>query len=122
VLAQDTLAAFIDEGHLARHVRHMQTVYAQRRDAVLHGVQRHFAGLLEPLPSLAGLHLAFAAVPGAKAPAWLSRGELGAAGVATLRRFRTHRGGRAGLVLGLGAADTAAIGPALTRMRRDWDA
>ncbi|WP_386067661.1 PLP-dependent aminotransferase family protein [Tahibacter sp. UC22_41] len=122
VLAQDTLAAFIAEGHLARHVRHMQAVYAQRRDAVLHGVQRHFAGLLEPLPSLAGLHLAFAAVPGAPAPAWLGRGELGAAGVATLRRFQTRRGGRAGLALGLGAADMAAIGPALAELRRGWDA
>ncbi len=122
VLAQDTLAAFIAEGHLARHVRRMQAVYAQRRDAVLHGVQRHFSGVLEPLPSLAGLHLAFASLPEAPLPSWLTRVEPGPGGVATLRRFRTSRGGRAGLVLGLGAAELVAVGPALASLRQAWTA
>ena len=121
VLAQDTLAAFIAEGHLARHVRRMRSVYAQRRDALLRGLQRQFGDVLDALPSLAGLHLAAAVVPGAAMPAWAARGDGNPAGIATVRRFQSERGGRAGLVLGFGAAEPAAIGPALIELRRAWD-
>lgn len=117
-LAQETLAAFIAEGHLARHVRRMQAEYAQRRDALLHGLQRQFGHLFTVLPSQAGLHLAVQARPGAVVPAWLHQAAPNAAGVATLRRFQQLRGGRAGLVFGFGAAPTAQIGPALTQLRR----
>lgn len=120
VPVQDTLALFIAEGHLARHVRRMQAVYAQRRSALLRGLERHFGGLLTPLPCQAGLHLAVAAESQAAAPAWLTR-PAAEAGVATLRRFQLQRSRRAGLVLGFGAADTAAIGPALAELRRRWD-
>jgi GntR family transcriptional regulator/MocR family aminotransferase len=58
VLAQDTLAAFIAEGHLARHVRRMRHVYAARREALLDALARHAGDRLLPIPSNAGLHLA----------------------------------------------------------------
>jgi GntR family transcriptional regulator/MocR family aminotransferase len=32
-ITQSALAAFIREGHLARHVRHMRPIYGQRREA-----------------------------------------------------------------------------------------
>lgn len=117
-LAQETLAAFIAEGHLARHVRRMQAEYAQRRAALLHGLQRHFGSVFTPLPSQAGLHLAVEAQAGAVLPGWLHQATPHAAGVATLRRFQQRRGGRAGLVFGFGAAPTAQIGPALAQLRR----
>lgn len=117
-LAQETLAAFIAEGHLARHVRRMQAEYAQRRDALLHGLQRHFDTMFSVLPSQAGLHLAVQAQAGAVLPAWLHQAAPNAAGVATLRRFQQLRGGRAGLVFGFGMAATAQIGPALVQLRR----
>jgi GntR family transcriptional regulator / MocR family aminotransferase len=121
VLSQDTLAAFIAEGHLARHVRRMQGIYAQRRDALLRGLQRQFGDVLEVLPSLAGLHLAAAVKPGAAAPSWLARGGDNPGGVATVRRFQSERGGRTGLVFGFGIAEPAAIGPALGALRRLWN-
>ena len=58
VLAQDTLAAFIAEGHLARHVRHMRKIYAARRDALLDALTRHGRSTFRVWPSDAGLHLA----------------------------------------------------------------
>ena len=58
VLAQDTLAAFIAEGHLVRHVRRMGNVYAERREALLDALARHAGDRLLPIPSNAGLHLA----------------------------------------------------------------
>ncbi|WP_232820993.1 PLP-dependent aminotransferase family protein [Dyella sp. C11] len=58
LLAQDTLALFIAEGHLARHVRKMRRIYAERRDALLEGLSRHAGEALQPVASDAGLHLA----------------------------------------------------------------
>ncbi|GLQ86509.1 MocR-like pyridoxine biosynthesis transcription factor PdxR [Dyella flagellata] len=58
VLAQDSLAAFIAEGHLVRYVRHMRKLYAERRDALLDALQRYGKGKLHVYPSDAGLHLA----------------------------------------------------------------
>jgi len=55
---QAALAAFIRDGHLARHVRHMRPIYAARREALLDGLRRELAPWLEPIPSEAGLHLA----------------------------------------------------------------
>lgn len=55
---QTTLATFIREGHLARHVRHMRPIYAERREALLAGLRGELAPWLDPIPSEAGLHLA----------------------------------------------------------------
>lgn len=57
MVAQATLAAFIHDGHLARHVRRMHPVYATRRLALLDGLEAMTAWF-EPIPSEAGLHLA----------------------------------------------------------------
>src|SRR5262249_51928163 len=58
VLAQDTLAAFIAEGHLARHIRKMRKIYGERHAALLRALARHCGDRLRPIPSLAGVHLA----------------------------------------------------------------
>lgn len=57
VLGQEALAAFIAEGHLARHIRKMRKIYGARRAALLEALSRHGAGRLEAIPSDAGLHL-----------------------------------------------------------------
>ncbi|HVI27002.1 MAG TPA: PLP-dependent aminotransferase family protein [Xanthomonadaceae bacterium] len=56
-IAQAVLAAFIHDGHLARHVRRMRALYAARRLALLDGLAA-LAPWLAPIPSEAGLHLA----------------------------------------------------------------
>lgn len=58
VVEQDTLAAFIAEGHMARHVRRMRSVYAARLRVLLACLRDDFGRWLEPIPSLAGLHVA----------------------------------------------------------------
>lgn len=54
---QSTLAAFIAEGHLARHIRRMRPVYAQRRRAFEQGALKHWAEWMRIQPGNAGLHL-----------------------------------------------------------------
>lgn len=58
LLAQDTLAAFMREGHLVRHIRKMRGQYRARRDALLDALARHCAALIRPVAPAAGLHLA----------------------------------------------------------------
>lgn len=55
--AQDTLAAFITEGHLARYVRKMTRIYAERRTALLTALARHCRALVLPMHCVAGLHI-----------------------------------------------------------------
>lgn len=56
-IVQPALAAFMEEGHFAAHVRRMRTVYARRREGLLAAGERHLAGLLELTPGEGGLHL-----------------------------------------------------------------
>ncbi|MBX5462985.1 MAG: PLP-dependent aminotransferase family protein [Steroidobacteraceae bacterium] len=55
LLSQDALAVFMAEGHLARHVRKMRSVYRERRDVLLHAL-RQLPGV-DVLPAEAGLHV-----------------------------------------------------------------
>ncbi|MBX6369488.1 MAG: PLP-dependent aminotransferase family protein [Rhodospirillales bacterium] len=57
-LVQDTLADFIAEGHLARHIRKIRRIYGERRLSLLAALVRHCGGALEPIEGIAGLHLA----------------------------------------------------------------
>ena len=56
-LAQPALAAFIEGGHFAAHVRRMRLLYGARRACLLAAAERHLAGLLEIEPDAAGLHV-----------------------------------------------------------------
>jgi GntR family transcriptional regulator/MocR family aminotransferase len=58
VLQEEILAAFINEGHLAKHIRKMRAIYGERHDVLLESLQRNCGGWLKPIPSFAGVHLA----------------------------------------------------------------
>ena len=58
VLAQEALAIFIDEGHMARHVRKARTVYGRRRGELLRALADHCGKQLQPMGGESGLHLA----------------------------------------------------------------
>jgi GntR family transcriptional regulator/MocR family aminotransferase len=126
-IVQPVLAAFMDEGHFAAHVRRMRTVYARRREALLAAGSRHLEGLLELAPGEGGLHLvarmtavlarrmsdreaeARAAAVGL-APRALSRFYLGPP-EASYRESPPH-----GLLLGFAALPDAEIEPAVRRL------
>jgi len=55
---QALLAAFLREGHLARHVRRMRSVYAARRAVLIDALDGPLSPWLARIPSEAGLHLA----------------------------------------------------------------
>lgn len=100
---QYVLAQFMAEGHLARHLRRMRSLYAEKRRVVIDAVSRHIAaGLAELQPCDQGMHMVL----------WLRRGlddrhierlaqEAGVS-VRALSPMYAAGHGRSGLILGLG--------------------
>lgn len=107
-----TLAAFIAEGHLARHVRRMRKVYAERRRALLAALQQHANDLLDPLAGVSGLHVTALT----RRPLDLSAATAAGLAVQDLTAFAATRTAPAGLVLGYGLIEAADIDPAIREL------
>lgn len=57
LIEQAILSEFIAEGHFARHVRRMRTLYEERQKILIDEVKRNLEGLLEMKADDAGMHL-----------------------------------------------------------------
>jgi GntR family transcriptional regulator/MocR family aminotransferase len=57
LINQAILAEFIAEGHFARHVRRMRTLYEERQQILVEAVKRNLSGLVEMKVDDAGMHL-----------------------------------------------------------------
>lgn len=57
LINQAILAEFIAEGHFARHVRRMRTLYEERQQILVEDVKRNLGGLVEMKADDAGIHL-----------------------------------------------------------------
>ena len=55
--SQALVTEFLAEGHFARHIRRMRTLYAERQDALVSAARREWKGLLEVSPADSGMHL-----------------------------------------------------------------
>jgi GntR family transcriptional regulator/MocR family aminotransferase len=110
-IVQPALAAFIEEGHFAAHVRRMRTLYARRQQVLLAAGRRHLGGLLKLEPDDAGMHLLARLAP-ALARRMTDReaaGRAEAAGIAVspLSSYFMEGPGAQGLLLGYaGVPDT----------------
>lgn len=116
VLPQETLAAFISDGLLARHVRTMRPIYNERREALLQTLHRDFDRWLVPLPSSAGLHVTALAKGGFDAELLSTQALKKGIRVTSLRKFHTSKPARQGLIFGYGAIDVARIREGLQRL------
>jgi GntR family transcriptional regulator/MocR family aminotransferase len=117
VIEQETLAAFIANGDMARHVRRMRRVYAGRRALLLDLLDAWFAPWLVPVPSSAGLHVTALARDGLDGEALASQARRIGVGVQPLRPYVVGAPPRDGLVLGFGALDEDGIREGLRRLR-----
>jgi len=117
-LVQATAAALIDEGHLARHLRKMQRVYAERRTVLLAGIAALLDESLQVLPGVAGLHVALRLGRRYKEQEILAAaGRLGVE-LGVLAPYYLGRPAMQGLVMGYGAIGRAHIAEGLLRLRR----
>jgi GntR family transcriptional regulator/MocR family aminotransferase len=119
---QDTLAAFIAEGHLARHVRRMRATYGERRRVLLEGVARELGRWLRPVPGCAGLHVGTRAIVDIDLAAVVERARALGVNVDRSGRYGIGPDLPDGLLFGYGAIEAAAIAQALAVLRRAFAA
>jgi GntR family transcriptional regulator/MocR family aminotransferase len=117
-IEQAVLAAFLADGHYARHVRRMRALYAERQDALVDAGRGVLADAFEIAASGAGMHLV-AWLRSRRDDAALSRAAL-ALGIETqpISRFALRPYPRAGLMLGYAAYTPAEIRSAAAALAR----
>jgi GntR family transcriptional regulator/MocR family aminotransferase len=118
VLEQDALASFISEGHMARHVRKMRKLYAERRELMMSTLQAHFSPWLEPIPASGGMHLTALAREMLDYDAIARSARQRNMDVRSLQTLSANGNGQVGLVLGYGATAPQAITEGLLQLRR----
>lgn len=107
LLMQGVLAAFIQEGHLARHLRKTRTIYDERRLDFLEQA-RALAGVLDFGPATAGMHVAALFKPGLAIDDRAVAAECARAGVVVHPLSKYGACERGGLVFGFAGASRAA--------------
>jgi GntR family transcriptional regulator/MocR family aminotransferase len=100
LIAQATLAAFIDEGHFTRHIRRMRKLYRERQEILVSECEKLLAGKIDVKLSESGMHLI----------GWLNEGvddrdmseRAASVGIkaASLSSFSFNEVSRGGLILG----------------------
>jgi GntR family transcriptional regulator/MocR family aminotransferase len=98
-LEQSVMADFIADGHFGRHLRRMQRVYRERRQALVDALAQWTSGHLALLPSLAGLHVAGFLPRGFDAEELVQRAYEAGVGLYSIAPFYVGRP-RPGLIFG----------------------
>ncbi len=115
-LTQAAAAAFLLEGHFARHLRRMRLVYAERRDALLQAASGPLNGLLELQAGEAGLQLIGWLAAGITEQAACEHAAQLGVDVRPLSPCRALPGGRAGLLLGFAGFSPARLRSAAAKL------
>ena len=120
VAIQPVLAAFIEEGHFAAHVRRMRRRYAGRQEALVDAAAKHLAGALQIAPDEGGLHLVAGLDPQLRLDDREAARRADAREVSTppLSGYYLGRPGRQGLLIGYAAVPQAEIEPGVERLAR----
>ena len=110
---QRALGHFIEEGLLARHVRKASRVYAERHQALVAACASELSGVLDLVPSVAGLHVAGRAADGVDVPAVVAAARNAGALVENLTRYAAGTAPSAGVALGFGMIEAADVRPGI---------
>jgi GntR family transcriptional regulator/MocR family aminotransferase len=104
-LQQAVLADFMIEGHFARHLRRMRTLYAGRLEALERSVAKHAADVLQLEPGEGGLNRLAWLPPGLDDLAVSAAAEREGVLAVPLSHFTALPPARGGLVLGFAGVD-----------------
>jgi len=116
LLEQHVLAAFIAEGHFARHIRRMRALYAHRQQVLVDTAQRELGGLLHVPPADAGMHLVGWLPDGVDAKAVSRRAAAQGIAVVPLSAYTLAARCPPALVLGYTALNEGAIHRSMRRL------
>jgi GntR family transcriptional regulator/MocR family aminotransferase len=114
---QIATAAFIKEGHLARHVRNMRALYKERRKRLLSFLRSELGSKLKPIESLYGMHVtALSPKSTDLAPVvnFLARENVR---IHDLERYFIGNANVTGLIFGYGAVRADELGRGLSLLR-----
>jgi GntR family transcriptional regulator / MocR family aminotransferase len=117
-LAQDTLASFMSEGHLGRHLRKMRKIYQERRDTLTSAIERHCDGRLTVIPSAAGLHLSARLSPPHRAGLIAAKAAGQGIGLQPFERYAMAEASPNGLAFGYGLIEAGQIDEAVRRLAK----
>ena len=117
VPVQAAAARFLDDGHLARHVRRMRGVYAARHQLVTTVLAAELADLLRPVPSAAGLHVTVLLRRHADDAAVAAAAAADGIALLPLSACAVSAPAPPGLLLGYGAIQTDRVAAGLRRLR-----
>jgi GntR family transcriptional regulator/MocR family aminotransferase len=115
---QAVLAAFIREGHFARHIRNMCKLYEERRRVLIKEIENHFGSSCRIMGAAAGMHIALLfgnEICDKRIAAAAAERKLL---VSPLSLSYIGRAARAGLILGFGNSSSTQI-PSAVRLLRD---
>ena len=115
---QAVLCDFIVEGHLARHLRRMRNLYAERLGALMEGAEQHLGGLLEISPVRAGLYTIGYLKNGMTSRQAEELAEAQGIEVLAVDRCTLKRPDPKALLLGFGGFDESAIRKGLIRLAK----
>lgn len=119
LLPQAIVADFMAQGHFARHLRKMRTLYAQRRGYLVDALARTMGGLLHVQPQAGGIHV-LAHLNHRRSDRLLAE-QAHAAGLAVqaLSGWRIRKSSQGGLLMGFANFATAEeAAAAVQRLRR----
>jgi GntR family transcriptional regulator/MocR family aminotransferase len=117
---QRIISQFIREGHLARYVRRMQRVYFDRQQILFESLNHHLPAI-NPLPAVAGLHIAGFLPNGFPVDEFIARSAATGVGLYSIAPFYISSA-RAGLMFGFGSCDASDIAEGIARMSKVYEA
>ena len=103
------LTDFIQERHLARHLRRMRMLYKDRRSALAEAIRDHMGDMLEVVSAEAGMYLAALLPPGVDDMGVSRKAAEKGVSAMPLSACCLKRPARGGLVLGYGCTDKVQI-------------
>jgi GntR family transcriptional regulator/MocR family aminotransferase len=115
---QAVLCEFIAEGHLARHLRRMRTLYARRLTALIEGGKEHLSGVLELSNVRAGLYTIGFLRNGLSSRQAEKLAAAQGVEVLAVDRYTFRRPDPKGLLIGFAGYDEGAIREGLIRLSR----
>jgi GntR family transcriptional regulator / MocR family aminotransferase len=114
---QAVLADFISEGHFARHIRRMRSIYAERRNVLIENLRDQFGSAAEMMGAEAGMHLSVVlnGIPDQEIGTRAARENLW---LAPLSGFYLGKTVRQGFILGFGSTSVEDMPAAVRKLRK----
>ena len=116
-LYQAVMTDFIREGHFARHIRRMRTLYMERRTALVEAIRRQMGGALEVIGAEAGMQLTALLPPGIDDVAVAKKAAQKGVSARPLSSCCLNPPERGGLILGYGGADVDEIREGVRKLK-----